>query len=99
MPADGGAAKREAPMLKLLPIQPPADETSLYYVSATDKRGDDMSAIVEAQTPGEAVQMWRQSHDFLSSAKPDIVFQIPSATGIRHIREWRDMPRWTGARF
>ena len=23
MPADGGAAKREAPMLKLLPIQPP----------------------------------------------------------------------------
>ena len=91
--------KKEAPMLKLLPIQPPENETSLYYVSHTDARGDDMSAVVEARTPAEAVHMWRQEHDFLQCAKADIVFQIPSISGIRHIRQWRDMVSWTGARF
>lgn len=93
------AKKREASMLTFTVPQPHEDETSLYYVSHTDARGDDMSSIVEAQTPSEAVLMWQQSYDFLSRERPDIVFQIPSLTGIRHIREWRDMVRWTGARF
>ena len=86
-------------MLTLTVPQPHAEETSLYYVSSADARGDDMSAIVEAQTPQDAVRMWRQSYEFLSSARPDIVFQIPSIKGIPRALNWSEMPAWTGWHF
>ena len=72
--------------------------TALFLVAFDDENGDNMDLIVEARDQHEAARLWRQHHDFTSARHPDIVFEIPPATGRPGTRHWNALPRWTGAR-
>ena len=55
--------------------------TAVYLVAFDDESGDNQDLIVEARDPNEAARLWRQHYDFTSARHPDIVFEIPPATG------------------
>jgi hypothetical protein len=75
-----------------------AAPTALFLVVYDDEDGDDMDLIVEARDQHEAARLWRQHHDFTSARRPNIVFEIPPATGRPGARPWAGLGRWTGAR-
>lgn len=76
-----------------------ATRTALFLVACDDENGDNQDLIVEARDQHEAARLWRQHHDYTSDRAPDIVFEIPPATGRPGPRHWNALPRWTGARI
>ena len=86
MPADGGAAKREAPMLKLLPIQPPeppaqheALVTLAGYRTRLEKCPDDRRGNWhEAATTAWTAML---QFDRIVSQLLDMRFDAPSQNG------------------
>jgi hypothetical protein len=72
--------------------------TALFLVAFDDESGDNQDLIVEARDPNEAARLWRQHYDYPTSRAPDIVFEIPPATGRPGLRHWNGLARWTGAR-
>ena len=72
--------------------------TAVYLVAYDVDGGDNQDLIVEARDPHEAARLWRQHYDYASDRAPDIVFEIPPATGRPGPRHWNGLPRWTGAR-
>ena len=55
--------------------------TAVYLVACDDETGDNQDLIVEARDPHEAARLWRQHYEYPTSRAPDIVFEIPPATG------------------
>ena len=72
--------------------------TALFLVAFDDESGDNQDLIVEARDQHEAARLWRQHYEHPTSRAPDIVFEIPPATGRPGTRHWNGLARWTGAR-
>lgn len=72
--------------------------TALFLVAFDDESGDNQDLIVEARDQHEAARLWRQHYEYPTSRAPDIVFEIPPATGRPGLRHWNGLARWTGAR-
>jgi hypothetical protein len=67
--------------------------TRIYLVYSDDENGDDMSLIVEAHSPTEAVRLWRNDWDLTSDVKPGAVFEMPALTGRPAVHQWPSLDR------
>lgn len=67
--------------------------TRIYLVYSDDENGDDMSLIVEAHNPIEAVRLWRNDWDLTTDKKPAAVFEMPALTGRPAVHQWPSLDR------
>jgi hypothetical protein len=69
--------------------------THLYLIVCTDDDGDDLGAVIEATSPIQATDLWRDwllhigmGQDQADTRKPSCVYQLPSLTGSPRFFEW-----------
>jgi len=67
--------------------------TRIYLVYSDDENGDDMSLVVEAHNPIEAVRLWRNDWDLTTDKKPAAVFEMPALTGRPAVHQWASLDR------
>lgn len=67
--------------------------TRLYLVYSDDENGDDASLVVEAQSPADAVRLWRGEWDLTTDKAPAAVFEMPALTGRSAVRPWASLSR------
>jgi len=67
--------------------------TRIYLVYSDDENGDDMSLVVEAHSPIEAVRLWRSDWDLTSDKKPAVVFEMPDRAGRPAVHQWAALAR------
>jgi hypothetical protein len=67
--------------------------TRIYLVYSDDENGDDMSLVVEAHSPADAVRLWRNDWDLTSDVKPGAVFEMPDRTGRPAVHQWASLDR------
>ena len=70
--------------------------TKLYLIEDTHD-DEDTSLFVEARNPHEAVLLWRNHNDYIPSAIPEMVIEVPLLTGKPGSIKWEDVtfcPVW-----
>ncbi len=67
--------------------------TRIYLVYSDDENGDDMSLVVEAHSPADAVRLWRNDWDLTTDVKPGAVFEMPDRTGHPAVHQWASLDR------
>jgi len=67
--------------------------TRIYLVYSDDENGDDMSLIVEAHSPADAVRLWRNDWDLTTDKKPAAVFEMPDRIGRPAVHQWASLGR------
>jgi hypothetical protein len=67
--------------------------TRIYLVYSDDENGNDMSLVVEAHSPADAVRLWRNDWDLTTDKKPAAVFEMPDRTGRPAVHQWPSLDR------
>jgi hypothetical protein len=67
--------------------------TRIYLVYSDDEAGDDMSLVVEAHSPADAVRLWRNDWDLTTDKKPAVVFEMPDRAGRPAVHQWPSLAR------